>query len=233
MVSNHAAQVEAAIRLYEWTRIERARSFGSKSCSASQMTRYPISGVLVADNRVFAPDITRQPPQDGSPDRGWTETAAVMASLFDEFILVAADPIELLEWDALIVSDHFLPPGLLSGIQAGLFAAHHPHIFIAAAGNGQVSPAHIDFFVKALEPRWDAVLSESGHGVAPLPGVYGKRALRPLTQQLDCGERRFDLFLSRIRTRRLAASAVDPARTSNSQCPSTNRQIGDLWMGTS
>ena len=134
-----------------------------------------------------------------------------MASLFDELILVAADPFELLTWDALIVSDHFTPPGLLSGIQAGLFAARHSHIYAAAAGTGSVAPAVVDLFGKALEPRWDAVLAESERGVLPLPGIYGKRALKPLTRQLECGDLRFDRFLPQIRTRKLAAQAIHAA----------------------
>ncbi len=174
------------------------------------MNRYAISGVLIADHRDLDSDAARERPLPSLPVPGWTEAAAVMASRFDEFIVVAADPSACLEWDALIVRDHYRPPGLLSGIHAGLFSASHSHIFVAAAGDPVTSDG-VEPLIKTLESRWDAVLHESGPTCAALPGIYGKRALRPLTQLLASGEWRFDRFLSRIRTRSVAAQDLNPA----------------------
>ena len=174
------------------------------------MNRYAISGVLIADHRDLDSDAARERPLPSLPVPGWTEAAAVMASRFDEFIVVAADPSACLEWDALIVRDHYRPPGLLSGIHAGLFNASHSHIFVAAAGDPVTSDG-VEPLIKTLESRWDAVLHESGPTCAALPGIYGKRALRPLTQLLASGEWRFDRFLSRIRTRSVAAQDLNPA----------------------
>ena len=174
------------------------------------MNRYAISGVLIADHRDLDSDAARERPLPSLPVPGWTEAAAVMASLFDEFIVVAADPSACLAWDAMIVRDHYRPPGLLSGIHAGLFSASHPHIIVAAAVDPVTSDG-VEPLMKALESRWDAVLTESGQTCAALPGIYGKRALRPLTQLLASGEWRFDRFLSRIRTRRVAAQDLNPA----------------------
>ncbi len=174
------------------------------------MNRYAISGVLIADHRDLDSDAARQRPQASVPVSGWTEAAAVMASVFDEFIVVAADPSACLAWDGLIVRDHYSPPGLLSGIHAGLFIASHPHIFVAAAVDPMRSDG-VEPLMKALESRWDAVLHEAGQTYAALPGIYGKRALRALTQLLASGEWRLDRFLSRIRTRRVAAQDLNPA----------------------
>ena len=131
-----------------------------------------------------------------------------MASLFDEWIVVAADPSAHLAYDALIVGDHFRPAGLLSGIQAGLFAARHPHTFISGAGSVPVSPGVVELFVKALEPRWDAVLIESDNVVLPLPGIYGKRALKPLSQQLESAQMQFNQLIPRLRIRTLPIDDV-------------------------
>lgn len=164
------------------------------------MARLPISGVLIADNRAYRSDADVWRPDEGGATAGaWTDVASSLVSCFDEVILVAEDPTDYLTFDALIVSDHDRPAGLLSGIQAGLFAARNPHAFVTAVGLGVLPVAVIDRFAAALAPRWDAVLMERDGGVSPLPGVYHKRVLKPLARELMSTGGRFDRLIPRLR----------------------------------
>lgn len=163
------------------------------------MARLSISAVLIADKRPCQTGAVGWGTEEATTGHGWIDVAAGLLSHYEEVLLVADNPPDYLDVDALIVGDHYRPAGLLSGIHAGLFAARHSHAFVTAAACGVLPPAVIDRFKTALAPRWDAVLIERGDGVSPLPGVYHKRVLKPLAQQLKGADERFEQLIHPLR----------------------------------
>ena len=161
------------------------------------MVRYPISGIIIADNRCLA-TAGEEGPAPASLDR----LVAGVAPLLDEVLLVAADPSGLLAQDALIVRDHFAPPGILSAIHAGLFAARHDHALVAGCGLPLPS-----------RPLIEQLLG-CGQGVQPLPAVYAKRCVKLLARQLAEGRSSVDDFLRQLHRHTIEESVVrqcDPA----------------------
>ena len=153
------------------------------------------SGVIIADaGRIHD-------PEPGQPKL--SDIFALFGSLFDDVILVAADPAAFLDFDALIVSDQYSPISLWSGIHAGLFAARHAHAFVAACGLPVTSVGVVDLFRGAVAPRYDAVLPAGDHAPLPLPGVYGKSCLKPLARQLAKGDANGQGWLRLIRVHTL------------------------------
>jgi molybdopterin-guanine dinucleotide biosynthesis protein A len=137
---------------------------------------------------------------------------AAAAPGFDDIIVVAADPAAFLEVDALIVSDHYTPAGLWSGVHAGLFAARHPFAFVTACGLPLPAADAIERLTAAASPRCDAVIPEGAPDALPLPGVYGKTCLKPLAQQLAGGDSDGMGWLRRIRIHTPAGATVRPGR---------------------
>ncbi|MFZ1982961.1 MAG: NTP transferase domain-containing protein [Desulfatitalea sp.] len=160
------------------------------------MVKYPISGVLIADARCLAAEGTAAP--DGSDPVALERLIAIVAPLLDEILLVTTDPAAVLAQDALIVRDHFDPPGILSAIHAGLFAARHGHALVAGCGLAWPSRPVIELLLEAVEPRWDGVLLACSQGVQPLPAVYAKRCVKLLARQLAEGRSEVDGFLRQI-----------------------------------
>jgi molybdopterin-guanine dinucleotide biosynthesis protein A len=152
---------------------------------------FPLSGVIIADaGRIHITD---------DAGTGLSDILAALSPLCDDIVIVAADPSAFLVFDALIVTDHYSPAGLWSGVHAGLFAARHPHAFITACGLPVANPALVDMFVGAAGPRYDAVLPDSAQTPLPLPGIYGKTCLKPLGSQLAEGDSTGNGWLRRIR----------------------------------
>lgn len=180
------------------------------------MARYPISGVLIADARCLAADGTASPDRDagGSDPVALERLIAAVASFVDEILLVTADPAAVLAQDMLIVRDHFAPPGLLSAIHAGLFAARHDHALVAGCGLVLPSRPVIELLLAAVEPRWDGVLLACDQGVQPLPAVYAKRCVKLLARPLAEGRSAVDGFLRQIHRHTIEERVVrqcDPA----------------------
>jgi molybdopterin-guanine dinucleotide biosynthesis protein A len=174
------------------------------------MVRYPISGIIIADNRCLAAAGEAGGFAPASLDR----LVAGVAPLLDEVLLVAADPSSLLAQDALIVRDHFDPPGLLSAIHAGLFAARHDHALVAGCGLPLPSRPLIEQLLNAIEPRWDGVLLACSQGMQPLPAIYAKRCVKLLARQLAEGRSAVDGFLRQLHRHTIEESVVrqcDPA----------------------
>lgn len=174
------------------------------------MVRYPISGIIIADNRCLAAAGEAGGFAPASLDR----LVAGVAPLLDEVLLVAADPSSLLAQDALIVRDHFDPPGLLSAIHAGLFAARHDHALVTGCGLPLPSRPLIEQLLNAIEPRWDGVLLACSQGMQPLPAIYAKRCVKLLARQLAEGRSAVDGFLRQLHRHTIEESVVrqcDPA----------------------
>jgi|GEM_PF-1155024 len=172
------------------------------------MPKYPFSGVIIADQRSLHTNGTAPARGDGAP--GFPAAAIVekFEALFEEVILVAADPAAMLDRDGLIVSDHHAPAGLLSGIHAGLFAARHFQVIVTACTLPEVPAVLIDLLLGASGPRYDAVLPDSQDGLQPLPAVYAKSALKTLSRQLAHSRPSVRAWLRHLRVQTLAGSAL-------------------------
>jgi molybdenum cofactor guanylyltransferase len=156
----------------------------------------PCSGVIIAD----AGRITESEHEAG----GVPDILEVFGARFDEIIVVSCDPAAWLAFDALIVTDHYVPRGIWSGIHAGLFAARHAHAFITACGMPMTTADLIELFRGEIAPRYDAILPEGDHVPLPLPGIYGKSCLKPLARQLAHGDSAGHGWLRQIRVHALA-----------------------------
>lgn len=124
---------------------------------------------------------------------------AVLRPLFDEVILVTTDPAAYLEWDLLIVRDHFSQRSSLTGIHAGLFAARHPHALVTACDMPFVRPALVETLLQAVEPRWDVIIPRTTKGFEPLLAIYSKRCLKPIERQLAQGRFWVQGFFRQVR----------------------------------
>lgn len=106
---------------------------------------------------------------------------AMLASRFDEIIIVAADPADFLAHDALIVRRHEDKQGPLGAVYAGLFAAWYDQALVVHSGMPVVEASMIKGLDEAAEPRFDAVVAAAA-GPGPFPAVYHKRCLKILAQ---------------------------------------------------
>jgi len=163
------------------------------------MERYPLTGVIIADGRWLSS--ADDPLPASGPARLETphlERALVaLAPWVAEIVWVAFDPAALLDRDGLIVSDHFQPPGLLSAIHAGLFAARCDHALVISAAMPPPGPV-LALLRQAVAPKWDGVLLASSEGAQVLPAAYHKRCLKLLGRQLSDGGRSVTGFLRQL-----------------------------------
>jgi molybdopterin-guanine dinucleotide biosynthesis protein A len=171
------------------------------------MPKYPISGVIIADHRGRQTDgaafvRTGHP----APSDALSRVSTAFESMFDEVILVTADPAAVLDREGLIVADHYAPAGLLSGIHAGLFAARHSRVLVTAPDLPMVTPAIIDLLLREAAPQDDALLPSGESGLQPLPAVYAKTCLKILSRQLACGRPSVRRCLHQFRVRTVAES---------------------------
>lgn len=165
------------------------------------MTNDAISAVIIADTRPVRrnSDICRPPGPDSGNGPAWQSWLALCTPRCDDVTMVAADPLTLLDCGRLIVSDHFDPPTLLSGLHAGLFAARHDYLLATYAGMPVVAPAMIDLLLDTIEPRFDAVVFQTRDGHQLMPAAYSKRSLKPLARQLAKGNHQARGFLRQLR----------------------------------
>lgn len=177
-----------------------------------------ISAAIIANPRLSRPGDDRcSATAIGAQDRltlePWIELCAPRC---DDLILVTADPLALLAWEPLIVRDHFDPPGVLSAIHAGLFAARHEHLFVTDGAMPTIAPALLDWLLHAVDPRRDALILETALGAQPLPAIYHKRSLNPLSKQLAKSDDDARRFLRHLRVQTIEEKqwrARDPAWT--------------------
>lgn len=104
--------------------------------------------------------------------------------LFDEIILVTNDPLRYLDWDVIIVTDHFDQRSSLTGIHAGLFTATNPHALVTACDMPFVQPALLQQLTRSIEPHIDAIIPKTAKGYEPLLAIYSKRCLKPIESKL-------------------------------------------------
>jgi molybdopterin-guanine dinucleotide biosynthesis protein A len=93
----------------------------------------------------------------------------VFSTLFDEIIIVTNQPLDFLEWNALIVTDIFPARSSLTGIHTGLFYAGHPFAFFSACDTPFLKRAVVETVLKQIgPPRPPQVLSPCAR---PIPAA--------------------------------------------------------------
>jgi molybdopterin-guanine dinucleotide biosynthesis protein A len=95
------------------------------------------------------------------------------------------------------VADSRVGEGPLAGMEAGLAAARHPLVFVAAGDMPFLSPELVDHLLRVLQVRGPlATVPEDGRGRHPLCAAYSRdRVLPPLRSALDGGARAAREFL--------------------------------------
>ena len=130
----------------------------------------------------------------------------VYAPLFDQVILVTNDPVDYMDVDAMIVTDHFAVRSSLNGLHAGLFAAGHKHAFFAACDTPFIKDALIQLLLDTVTRKADIVIPSTSAGYEPMFAVYKKTCLPAMTWQLER-----DLLKIQGLFRRLRVKTVDEA----------------------
>jgi len=101
----------------------------------------------------------------------------LFSSLFEDVIVVAANPRLYLEWDLTVVSDVLPIRSSLTGIYTGMFYASTPYIFVSACDTPFIRKELVELIVSEIRPGLAAVMPETGAGVEPLFAAYSKACL--------------------------------------------------------
>lgn len=107
-----------------------------------------------------------------------------LKNLFEEIILITNDPLEYIEYDALIGIDLFEKRSSLNGIYSGLFYSSHPHVFITACDTPFLQKELVEMVTGSIDDRFDVVMPRTSEGSEPLCAVYSKRSLNRIEQHL-------------------------------------------------
>ncbi|MDL2269513.1 molybdenum cofactor guanylyltransferase [Desulfosarcina sp. OttesenSCG-928-A07] len=110
---------------------------------------------------------------------------AIYADLFDQMILVTRTPEAYIDFDGLIVTDHYACHSALNGIHAGLFAAKHDYAFFSACDAPFIKPELIACVLAHTDSGADVVVPETTMGYQPLFAAYRKTCLPVITRKLD------------------------------------------------
>ncbi len=124
---------------------------------------------------------------------------SALSPYFREIILVTNDPVGYLEWDVVIVTDHFEQRSSMTGIHAGLFAASHPHALVTACDMPFVQPPMIELLLAEVEPHLDIIIPRTAVGFEPLLAIYSKRCLKHIEAALIKREYQIQRIFNKIR----------------------------------
>jgi molybdopterin-guanine dinucleotide biosynthesis protein A len=128
---------------------------------------------------------------------------AVYRQIFDEIILVTNNPVEFLEWDALIVSDIFPFRSSLTGLHAGLFYARHSFAFFSACDCPFVKKEIVETILEQIEPADDLVIPQTSKGLEPLCAAYSRRCLKTAEEHLRANKLKIQLALQKGRIKKI------------------------------
>lgn len=128
---------------------------------------------------------------------------AVYTEIFDEIILVTNNPMEFLEWDAMIVTDLFPLRSSLTGIHAGLFYSSHPFAFFSACDAPFLKKEIIETVLEHIDPAADLVIPEVSAGLEPLCAAYSRRCLKPAEDHLRVNKFKIQLALKNCRIKKI------------------------------
>lgn len=128
---------------------------------------------------------------------------AAYTDFFNEIILVTNNPLEFLEWDAMIVSDLFPVRSSLTGIHAGLFYASNPFAFFTACDTPFLKKEVIATVLEHIDPAADLVIPQTSAGLEPLCAAYSKRCLKPAEDHLRMNKLKIQMALNKCRIKRI------------------------------
>lgn len=126
-----------------------------------------------------------------------------LGELFQEILLVTNAPARFAAWDMTLVTDLFTERSSLTGIQAGLFYADQPVVFVTACDTPLLRPELIRLLMASGRDDTDVVIPQTTEGLEPLCALYSRRCLEPVTRQLERGDYRIRSFFQRMRVRRV------------------------------
>lgn len=155
------------------------------------MTKYPCSAVILAGGESKRFSGKNKAYIDVGGQRVMDRLMSVFGPIFDDIILVTNDPLDYLEWNVTIVTDHFDRRSSLTGIHAGLFAARHSHAMVTACDMPFVRIPLVELLLGAVEPHLDVIIPRTSKGYEPLMAIYSKRCLKPMEEALE--ERRYQI----------------------------------------
>jgi molybdopterin-guanine dinucleotide biosynthesis protein A len=124
---------------------------------------------------------------------------AIYKELFDQIIIVTNNPLEFLEWDALIVSDLFPVRSSLTGVHTGLFYASHSFAFFSACDTPFLKKEVVETVLEHIDPADDFVLPKTSEGLEPLCAAYSWRCLKPAEDHLRANQFKIQLALQNCR----------------------------------
>jgi molybdopterin-guanine dinucleotide biosynthesis protein A len=130
---------------------------------------------------------------------------------FQEILLVTNTPARFADWDMTLVTDLFTERSSLTGIQAGLFYADQPLVFVTACDTPLLQPALIDLLLSSASDDTDVVIPQTADGLEPLCALYSRRCLEPVTHRLERGDYRIRTFFQRMRVRRVGEKMLRQA----------------------
>lgn len=130
-----------------------------------------------------------------------------MGELFDEVIVVTAEPGRYDFLPCRRVTDLFTGMGALGGIHAALRHSGEETIFVVACDMPHLSPDLIRYQCSLAEGA-DVVVPEGEGGLEPLHAVYRKSVLPVVEEALRDGQCRVVSFFDRVRVRRVSREAV-------------------------
>ncbi len=135
----------------------------------------------------------------------------VFKSVFDEIILVTNQPLSYLEWNVNIVTDVYPVRSSLTGIQAGLFYARTPYIFVTACDTPFLKKEMVEMIVSHIDPGAAVVIPETAKGTEQLCAAYSKTCLSLMERQIK--EKKFQIkkMFEKIRVKKIPENRLRQA----------------------
>jgi molybdopterin-guanine dinucleotide biosynthesis protein A len=111
-------------------------------------------------------------------------TVRLFRSLFQDVIIVAANPLDYLDQDAAIVTDILPGKGALGGLYTGLFYAADEYAFVAACDIPFLNRSFLEYMISQAD-GYDIVVPAPADGLQPLHAIYTRRCLPAIRSLLD------------------------------------------------
>ena len=131
-----------------------------------------------------------------------------LGGLFQEMLLVTNTPARFAAWDMTLVTDLFAERSSLTGIQAGLFYADQPMVFVTACDTPLLRTELVQLLMEEVREDTDIVIPQTAEGLEPLCALYSRRCLEPITRRLERGDYRVRSFFQGMKIRRVAEDTL-------------------------
>jgi len=205
---------QAGITLIGYLRADRFEVY----CHAGQLAVSAGAGIIPATSGVIlAGGESRRMGSDKSllpleGERFIERIYQLMASLFDEVLIVTNAPDLYNHIPCRKVPDRYRGQGALAGIHTGLHYAKHPRIFVVATDMPYLQAELIRHLCLSAVDA-DVVIPRSHHSLEPLHACYSKNCLPAIEALLQEGNQRIIEFFSQVRVTEIPVAnwqAFDP-----------------------